>query len=50
MFEPVFYYLVEAVRVCARAVDLPASQLAVWLVAVATVLTAVLALRARVGR
>jgi hypothetical protein len=50
MFQPVFHYLLEAVRICAQVVNLSTSALATLLFGIAALFTAILMLGARVQR
>ena len=50
MFEPVFHYLIESVRVCAHVTDLPVNELVAWLLALVALFAGLATLRARVRR
>jgi ABC-type polysaccharide/polyol phosphate export permease len=50
MFEPVFHYLIESVRVCAHGTDLSVNELVVWLLALVSLFAGLVVLRLRVRR
>lgn len=50
MFEPVFHYLIESVRVCAHVTDLSVNEMGLWLLALVGVFACLAGLRARARR
>ncbi len=50
MFEPVFHYLIESVRICADVTDVPVAVLVGWLVGFVVLSATLATLRARARR